>query len=100
MVVSGPQDFDNSVFYMQHSLIIWPNLWLRRHVVVEEAFTCLRDTWGGQPVKHFEIQSRKTKAMLLAVFFVHNHLYMFRGWTASALFPIVADNSPPIKVNQ
>lgn len=44
--------------------------------MVEEAFTCLRDTWGGQLVKSFEIQSRKTKIMLLAEFFVHNHLHM------------------------
>lgn len=38
--------------------------------------------------------------MLLAEFLDHNHLYMFRCWTASASFLIVSDNSSPIKADQ
>lgn len=74
MVVSGPQEPDNSTFYMKLSLTIWPNFQLRERGMVEEPFTCLTDTWRGQSVTSFEIYSRKTKTMLLAEYFVHNHL--------------------------
>lgn len=100
MVVSGSLDPGSSTFYLQDSLIIWPNLQLRRHSMAEEAFICLGDTWGGKHVKTFEIQSRKTETMLLAEFFIQNHLYTFRCWTASDLFTITADDSSPVEVDQ
>lgn len=68
--------------------------------MAEEAFICLGDTWGGKHVKTFEIQSRKTETMLLAEFFIQNHLYTFRCWTASDLFTITADDSSPVEVDQ
>jgi len=40
------------------------------------------------------------KTVLLAEFFAHNHLYMFRCWTASSLFPVVLDDNPPMKADQ